>query len=255
MSTSDQNKLIQDTFSARADFYKTSLIHKDEEVLGRMVELSGAERDWLVLDVACGTGHTALAFAPHTHEVIGLDLTQEMLVKACELRDEAKIDNVDFCPGEASRLPYNDNLFDLITCRRACHHFVDLNLCLQEMRRVLKPGSILLIDDRSIPEDNFVDSFMNEIDFYHDRSHIREYRASEWQNMLFANGFAIELIETYQKLRPLSVLTGNAGAQWKEKIDTRVMALSQSEKEKLGWQIIDGQVHFYHWYVLIKARK
>ena len=75
------------------------------------------------------------------------------------------------------------------------------------MRRVLRPGGRLVIDDRSVPEDDFVDATLNRLDWLHDHSHVREYRPSEWQSMLQEAGCKIEAIEPYTKHRPLSAFT------------------------------------------------
>ena len=50
-------------FGERASRYTTSAAHTDPQVLARVVELAAPQPDWLVLDVATGTGHTAFALA------------------------------------------------------------------------------------------------------------------------------------------------------------------------------------------------
>ena len=78
--------LLQTVFAQRAAFYTTSAVHKDKAVLDRLVELAHVQLTDRVLDVATGTGHTALAFAPYVHEVIAIDITPEMLVEGEMLR-------------------------------------------------------------------------------------------------------------------------------------------------------------------------
>ena len=51
-------------FGERASFYATSPAHTDTQVLARVVELARPQPDWLALDIATGSGHTALALAP-----------------------------------------------------------------------------------------------------------------------------------------------------------------------------------------------
>jgi len=77
MKTTEQK--AKRIFGQRASRYTTSAAHTDPQVLARVVELASPQRDWLVLDVATGTGHTAFALAGHVRAVIGIDLTVKML--------------------------------------------------------------------------------------------------------------------------------------------------------------------------------
>jgi ubiquinone/menaquinone biosynthesis C-methylase UbiE len=78
-------------FGDRAESYTTSAAHADERVLARIVELARPQPDWTVVDIATGTGHTALAVAPYVVSVIGFDLTPEMLAEADKLRAAREI--------------------------------------------------------------------------------------------------------------------------------------------------------------------
>ena len=54
----------EDVFSSRASFYTTSKVHDDVETLTWLVEAAAPSATDMALDVATGTGHTALALAP-----------------------------------------------------------------------------------------------------------------------------------------------------------------------------------------------
>jgi ubiquinone/menaquinone biosynthesis C-methylase UbiE len=205
MKTTEQK--AKRIFGQRASQYTTSAAHADPQVLARVVELASPQRDWLVLDVATGTGHTAFALASHVRGVIGIDLTPQMLAESKRLGATRGISNVAFGLGDVHTLPFPSGTFQLITCRRAAHHFSQIGQALREMHRVLRAGGRLVIDDRSVPEDDFVDVCMNRLDRYHDESHVREYRPSEWRRMLENQGFAVEAVEGYVKHRPLTALT------------------------------------------------
>ena len=195
-------------FGERASFYTTSTAHTDPQVLKRVVEMSSPQSDWVALDVATGTGHTAFALAPCTSSVVGIDLTTEMLAEAKQLRASQAVSNVVFCASDIHHLPFTDGSFDLVSCRRAAHHFSRIGVALQEMYRVLRPGGQLVVDDRSVPEDDFVDQCMNTLDRFHDHSHVRQYSPSEWVQMLELQGFVVEEVEPYIKHRPITSLTG-----------------------------------------------
>src|SRR5262245_42159305 len=111
----------QTVFAQRAAFYATSTVHKDKAVLDHLVELARVKPTDRVLDVATGTGHTAFAFAPHVREVVATDITPEMLVEGEKLNAELGMRNVEFRIADAHDLPFEDEAFDVVTCRRAAH--------------------------------------------------------------------------------------------------------------------------------------
>lgn len=242
-------------FGERAAHYTTSAPHTDQQLLARVVALSAPKPYWSALDIATGTGHTALALAPHVASVIGVDLTPEMLAEAEQLRSAQAIANVSFRSADAHALPFADSTFDLVTCRLAAHHFSNISQALGEMKRVLRAEGRLIINDRSVPEDDFVDTCMNKLDWYHDESHIRQYRPSEWQQMLKDAGFVVETVEAYTKHRPLTSLTKDVDEENVRKIHALLDRLDAQQREALNLKEVNGELRINHWYVLLSARK
>jgi len=243
----------KEIFGERAAFYTTSASHTDAQVLARVVELSAPHSDWNVLDIATGTGHTAFALSPHVASVTGIDLTPEMLREAETLKARQSFGNVVFKIADVHDLPFPDASFDLITCRRAAHHFSNIRRALLEIRRVLVPGGRVVIDDRSVPEDDFVDQCMNRLDTFHDESHVREYRPSEWGQMFAAAGLRLEAIETYIRHRPLSALTQGVSEQNVKAIQETLATLTPAQREAFHLVEKDGEMHLNHWFVLTAA--
>lgn len=247
-------------FSERAQFYTASAAHTDPQVLGRLLALVDPQPHWHMLDVATGTGHTAFAFSPYVAAIVGIDLTAAMLREAKELAESRNITNVRFELGDIHELPFDSHLFDddtydLITCRRAAHHFSDVEIALGEMMRMLKPGGLLCIDDRSVPEDDSIDSVMNRLDWLHDDSHVRQYRPSEWQAMLAAAGCQVLTVEPYEKLRPITSLTDGVSPDKVAQIHDLLNGLSENDRDKLGLVSQQGQLYSTHWYLIIVGRK
>jgi demethylmenaquinone methyltransferase/2-methoxy-6-polyprenyl-1,4-benzoquinol methylase len=100
-----------------------------------------------VLDLGCGTGELARLVARHypTARVFAADFTRAMVVQALaatEGRSEAA--RLEFGRANALRLPFADARFDLVTNAFVARNLADLPRALSEMRRVLRPGGVLL---------------------------------------------------------------------------------------------------------------
>jgi SAM-dependent methyltransferase len=253
--TQPPKRTPSEVFGERASFYVDSPSHTDPASLSLLVELAQPQRRWRALDVGAGTGHTALALAPHVKYVVAADLTVPMLGAARKLQQQQGLSNIAWAAADAHELPFDEEAFDLVVCRRAAHHFIDLEQALDEMNAVLKPGGRLVIDDRSVPESDFVDTCMNKLDRYHDPSHVREYRVAEWEAMLRANGFCIDVIEPYERHRPLTSLTEGATVEDQYRIYTTLDRLNAYQRSALKLIEVEGVPHINHWYVLIAASR
>jgi ubiquinone/menaquinone biosynthesis C-methylase UbiE len=240
-------------FGRRADFYVTSAIHTDSAVLDRVVELARPEPGWRALDIGTGAGHTALAIAPHVAEVVAQDLTPAMLERARALASERGVTNISFAEGDAHHLDFDSGAFDLVTCRRAAHHFGDIETALREIARVLRPGGRFVLDDRSVPADEAADTTLNHLDVLHDSSHVRQYSVAGWIELLAGAAFTIESIESYTRHRPLGAFTDGVDAAGVAQIEAEVASLDAHVREVLDAREVDGVVHLTHWFVMAAA--
>ena len=103
--------------------------------------------DDVVLDVACGAGHVSEQLAPHVRQVVGIDLTLELLEVGAQRLHDAGIRNVLLQRGDAADLPFVDESFDVVVCRVSLHHFDDIAASLSEMARVCRAGGRVAIDE------------------------------------------------------------------------------------------------------------
>jgi ubiquinone/menaquinone biosynthesis C-methylase UbiE len=246
---------VREIFGRRAAYYTASANHKDEAVLGRLVELAKPRPDGAVLDVATGTGHAAFALATRARYVAAVDVTPEMIAEGRKLQDERKAGNVLFGLADAHNLPFPGETFDIVNCRLAAHHFQDIGRALREMKRVLKTGGRLVINDRSVPEDAFAAETLNRLDVLHDRSHVREYRPSEWVRMLEDGAFAVEVLETYTRHRPLSSFTAKADPGDRDEIVRIVAGLTASQRAAMNVATMNCETYIDHWFVIAAAVK
>ncbi len=107
------------------------------------------EPDWIVLDLACGTGNYARAIAKSLDEergfVIAVDISWSMLRKASKYREEEGVVNLHFVRASAEKLPLIDGQMDAAHCTGAFHLFPNKREALKELHRVLKVGGRLVI--------------------------------------------------------------------------------------------------------------
>ncbi|KAA2223654.1 class I SAM-dependent methyltransferase [Chryseobacterium sediminis] len=98
--------------------------------------------DNYVLDIAAGTGEPGLTIATmlNNGKVVITDLAEGMLEVARENAVKRGIKNVETIVCDVSELPFQDNMFDVISCRMGFMFFPDMLMAAKEMIRVLKPG-------------------------------------------------------------------------------------------------------------------
>lgn len=195
----DPNKLIQQQFGAHAASYATSTVHAKGESLQRLIELTQPQRDWIVLDVSTGAGHTALTFAPCVARVIASDLTPQMLDAARKLANERGVTNIEFKPADGHALPFDDNAFDVVTNRLALHHFTDARKGIAEMARVCKRGGIVALVDNIVPPDKVAAGALNHFEKLRDPSHNWCYPLVRLEAMFADTGLKVEHTESFKK--------------------------------------------------------
>jgi SAM-dependent methyltransferase len=113
-----------------------------------MESLAGVQQP-LILDVATGTGRLPLDLMRErfSGRIVGLDLSRGMLRQArAKLRPYG--DRVSLIWQNASRLPFDEGMFDAVTCLEAVEFLPNPRAALAEMVRVLRPGGVLLVTNR-----------------------------------------------------------------------------------------------------------
>ncbi|WP_417262489.1 bifunctional demethylmenaquinone methyltransferase/2-methoxy-6-polyprenyl-1,4-benzoquinol methylase UbiE [Celeribacter sp.] len=114
-----------------------------------------AMMDWLaprpdqhLLDVAGGTGDISFRFlkrAPGATSVV-LDMTESMLVEGRKRAEaEQMVESLQWVTGDAMKLPFEDNQFDVYTISFGIRNVTRIPDALSEAYRVLKPGGRLMV--------------------------------------------------------------------------------------------------------------
>lgn len=92
------------------------------------------------LDAGCGTGRHAAHLVAGGHEVLGVDLSPEMLERAV-----FNVPGATFIQGDVCAIPVEDQQFDLVVCGLALSHVADLRSGVTELARALRPGGVIVI--------------------------------------------------------------------------------------------------------------
>jgi ubiquinone/menaquinone biosynthesis C-methylase UbiE len=180
---------IERFFGAHAQEYSKSRGHAHGTDLASLLAALDPKPGDVALDVATGTGFTAVAIAPLVGRVTGIDVTSEMLEEAKRLSSSKGLANTTFELGDALDIRASDGSFDIVTTRRATHHFADVPRFIQEAKRVLKPGGRLGVADMSPPEG--AEAFSNTIEKLRDCSHVEAFTPGKWRSMISAAGLEI----------------------------------------------------------------
>jgi len=160
----------------------------------------------IVLDVGCGTGIISKLVAPHVEQMVGLDISPDML----RLARKNLLDNEFYILGDAYSLPFRDALFDKVTARMIFHHLVEnVQKGTNECFRVLKPGGALILSEGIPPSEEIAA-------WYTDMFRLKEERLTFSRTILRAilekAGFRhIEMIEYVTKQSSVKNWLENSG--------------------------------------------
>jgi SAM-dependent methyltransferase len=120
-----------------------------------------------VLDVGCGLGHWGVLLAsvmPGDVRVTGVERepswVEQARARAATLGLAARF---SYQQGEAERLPFPDDSFDLTTCQTVLIHLRDPAAAIAEMRRVTRPGGLVAVaEPNNLSNALLLDSVSNQ---------------------------------------------------------------------------------------------
>jgi len=122
------------------DLYRTITIGDNVERIAEAIRQAvPLRRDMNALDYGCGTGLLLSRLAGRYRQVIGLDLSTEML-EGCE-----RGAGVRLVRGDMAALPFAEGSMAVVFCRSALHHVDDEIAVLHQIARVLEPGGRLIL--------------------------------------------------------------------------------------------------------------
>jgi len=144
------------TIATRYDFITVLLSYgQDRRWKRQLVSLADPRPGTEALDLACGTGDIAFGLAGRGARVIGLDITHRMLQLASG-KQRTRPAKAALVAGDMMALPFPDNRFDVVTTGYGIRNVPDIATAIAEMRRVLRPGGLLLSLDFDRPSNPVV---------------------------------------------------------------------------------------------------
>jgi SAM-dependent methyltransferase len=130
-----------------------------------------------VIDVACGTGSQSIAIAGKARNVIGIDLSEEMINMARRTALRTDLENIQFEISDASDLSaYKDQEFDIAVSSMAIHQFdpeVAVKILIEMRRIALK---IIIVDYNHPLPKGLLRSVVYSIEWFAGGDHYRNFR-------------------------------------------------------------------------------
>jgi choline kinase/ubiquinone/menaquinone biosynthesis C-methylase UbiE len=194
---------IKTDWNNRAKYYDRLDWVQRDELLDTIVEFAGDLNGKKVLDVGTGTGKVLIALQRKNPDAIyhGIDISQGMLDKI----DPSYGFNVSI--GEIENLKgFHEAEFDLVTARMVFHHAYNLEMAMEEIYRVLKPGGQFILCEGNPPNRFSIPFYKSMFRFKEDRI---TFLLDDLVNLLVRKGF--------QKITSRTViLTGMSLNNWLE---------------------------------------
>ncbi len=145
-TSSEHKQKIAAGFNLASEGYDRQAVRFLALTARRLVEVAGIESKETILDVATGTGHSAIALANlvgANGRVIGIDIAADMLEVARANIIKASLDNIQLQLGDAENLRFEDGSFDKVVCASGIFFLPDMLVGLKEWLRVTKRGGIV----------------------------------------------------------------------------------------------------------------
>jgi ubiquinone/menaquinone biosynthesis C-methylase UbiE len=209
---SEQNELVKERFTRTADAFVRIAVPQRAAEAERLASLVQTSREDVGLDLACGPGTFAIAIAPLSCRMLGVDLTPAFLRRARDRANEQAVANVWFVCGEATALPIRDGSIDFAVCGYSFHHMREPQRALRELARVLGSRGRLGVVDIYAP-DGLDPNAVDRIERARDASHFHSFTRMEFREAVERAGFQIHTAEALQRRRLFSDWMQIAG--WK----------------------------------------
>jgi SAM-dependent methyltransferase len=245
------NESIVDQFTRQAVSF-SRLAAQSEELL---LDMSGVTNADTVLDVACGPGIVACAFATRAKHVTGIDLTPAMIEQAQKRQRDLQLDNLTWQVGDVLPLQFADNSFSTVITRYSFHHFLNPQAVYAEMLRVCQPGGTVMVVDAAPPPEK-QDAY-NNVEKLRDPSHTRALTEAEFLQM--AASLGLQEIKTAHYRFEVGLELALKGSFPNPGADEKIRQIFRADvgKDDLGLnaQLKGDEIHFAYPVLILVGKK
>lgn len=257
METEAHDRLIQDQFTRQAIPFNTAAIIADERALAMIVGAGRPKATDEAIDLACGGGLIACAFAPHVRHVTGIDLTPAMLERARVYAAEKGLTNTSWEAGDVRALPYPGASFDIVATRFSFHHFQDPAGALREMARLCRPGGRVVLVDMYASEDPAKAAAWNRLEVMRDPSHVRALSLSELGALFPAAGLPAPEITLYEQHSDVASLLARSFPREGDAERITALFAAQAKHDTLGIPVRQegDRLHYTYRVAILAAEK
>lgn len=237
----------KEQFNNQAKFYSSSKTFSTGESLDILSNLFNKKKFKSGLDIGTGAGFAAFELSKSCEKVEATDISEGMINEAKKIMKERKINNLNFNICSAEELKYSDKEFDIVTCRTAAHHFLDVEKFCSEVHRVLKDEGEFIIVDTITSDQIKLNNWHQEVELIRDKSHIKNLSLIEWKSILKISKFSfLDIIQSRVTMN-LNDWMERSGTSDEDKKILKDKFQNSNEKIKrfFGIKILNNDISFY----------
>jgi SAM-dependent methyltransferase len=240
------NETVVDQFTRQAAAFAAAAPIRSERALGLLVSACGARPEDDSLDVACGPGLVACAFAEVVRSATGVDLTPAMIDQARALAASRGLANVSFATGDVAALAYAPASFSIVTSRYAFHHFVRPERVLREMARVCRPGGRVAVMDMIASDDPDKAERFNRMERLRDPSHAQALTLAAMLACFRDAGLAAPAFTPYKMKVEMEALLNASfpDGDGREAVRQMIVASLEDDAMGVGTHAEEGRICF-----------
>lgn len=206
----------------------------------KVISLLNPQKKEYILDVGCGSGIYAKGLLENGSRVAAVDLANDYLKQTKKL--VGKNPDLELVVADATQLPFKKNTFDKVLFTEVIEHIPDYKNSLQEIKRVLKEGGVVVISTPSrFSPMNICYKLKRIVKGYKFNEHIHEFTPKEFQNEV-SKFFVVEKLEfaNFFFPYPIDSLLINIKSETFIRVVLQMEAIMQKLPifKYLGWTII-----------------
>ncbi len=167
-----------------------------------------------VLELACGTGSTAIAHAPYVKHIRAIDISSKMIAIAQGKADDASVSNVSFEQSNIDELSVPDQTLDAVMGLSILHLLEDKEAAIAKVHQMLKPGGVFVTSTACIGDMMKIFKLIVPIGrFFGLMPLVKVFTTTELKGSLTAAGFEIDYEWQPKKVAGLFIVAKKGPSQ------------------------------------------